>query len=185
MIPDSVQQVDPVMPDLRSAVADISTRSSEPTKSHDANPIPVGVAYRDEIYQAAEAHHLDPMLLAAQAAQESGGPGANSGRNIIQQGGNGHGLFQLDPAGGYGPWLKAHHNGLNVKENADKAAAIDATNLKAYGGDTKAMLTVYNAGHNNDADTAVTTWPDGQRLHYAASVERHLDQLKQLAAEQH
>lgn len=168
----------------RIAAPDVTTAKGTAPNSvakHPHNPIPVGVAYRDEIFKAATSHHIDPLLLAAQAAQESGGPGSNSGRNILQRDGGGHGLFQIDPAGGYGPWLRAHHNGLNVGENADKAASIDEGNLEAYG-NTRAMLTVYNAGHNSDADTAITSWPDGRKLHYAASVERHLHQLTELAA---
>jgi hypothetical protein len=34
---------------------------------------------------------VSPRLLAAVAAQETGGPGSNSGRNIIGDGGHGHG----------------------------------------------------------------------------------------------
>ncbi len=148
------------------------------------NPIPAGIAHRDEICRAARAHGIAPLLLAAQAAQESGGPGANSGRNVLQSGGHGrgHGLFQLDPSGGFGPWLHEHHDGLDVLENADMAAAVDAKNLRTFGS-THAMLTVFNAGHNRDGDSALTVWPDGKRLRYAESVERHLHQLEKLAGE--
>ncbi len=156
--------------------------SSSRAVSRDANPIPACVDYRDEIDRAARHHGIDPLLLAAQAAQESGGPGAVSGRNVLQSNGHGHGLFQIDPAGGYGPWLEAHHDGLSVIENAEKAASIDAANLRRYGS-THAMLTAFNAGHDSDAASNVTTWPDGRRLHYAASVERHLAELASLVRE--
>ena len=42
-----------------------------------------GVAFAPEIASAARRHGLDPELLAAVAAQETGGPGSNAGRNIV------------------------------------------------------------------------------------------------------
>jgi hypothetical protein len=55
-----------------------------------------GVAFAPEIASAAERHGLDPKLLAAVAAQETGGPDTNAGHNIVGDGGHGHGLFQID-----------------------------------------------------------------------------------------
>ncbi|MBV9971757.1 MAG: hypothetical protein JO135_00315, partial [Candidatus Eremiobacteraeota bacterium] len=55
-----------------------------------------GVAYSGEIAAAAARHGVDAKLLAAVAAQETGGPGANAGHNIVGDGGHGHGLFQID-----------------------------------------------------------------------------------------
>ena len=54
------------------------------------------VAFAPQIAAAARQHGVDPVLLAAVAAQETGGPGADSGRNIIGDGGHGHGIFQID-----------------------------------------------------------------------------------------
>jgi len=56
----------------------------------------LNVAYGPAITAAANRHHLQPRLLAAVAAQETGGPGSNSGRNIVGDQGHGHGLFQID-----------------------------------------------------------------------------------------
>ena len=55
-----------------------------------------GIRYGAEISAAAAAHGLDPKLLAAVAAQETGGPGSDSGANIVGDAGHGHGLFQID-----------------------------------------------------------------------------------------
>ncbi len=54
------------------------------------------VAFGAQIAAAASRHQLDPRLLAAVAAQETGGPGSDSGRNIVGDGGHGRGLFQID-----------------------------------------------------------------------------------------
>ncbi|MBV9646038.1 MAG: hypothetical protein JO043_01070, partial [Candidatus Eremiobacteraeota bacterium] len=54
------------------------------------------VRFGAQIEAAARAHKLDPRFLAAVAAQETGGPGANSGNNVVGDGGHGHGLFQID-----------------------------------------------------------------------------------------
>ena len=51
-----------------------------------------GVAYAPQIASAAARHGLDPRLLAAVAAQETGGPGTNAGANIDGDGGHGHGV---------------------------------------------------------------------------------------------
>jgi hypothetical protein len=55
-----------------------------------------GVRYGVEIAQAARRHGIEPFLLAAVAAQETGGPGVDSGANIVGDGGHGHGIFQID-----------------------------------------------------------------------------------------
>ena len=55
-----------------------------------------GVAFAPAIAGAAKRHNVDPTLLAAVAAQETGGPGSNAGRNVVGDGGHGHGLFQID-----------------------------------------------------------------------------------------
>ncbi len=56
-----------------------------------------GVAFSTEIAGAAARFGLDPRLLAAVAAQETGGPGSNSGRNIV--GDAGHGADDFRAAG--------------------------------------------------------------------------------------
>ena len=52
-----------------------------------------GVAFAPEIAGAARRHGLDPELLAAVAAQETGGPDTNAGRNVVGDGGHGRGAL--------------------------------------------------------------------------------------------
>ena len=137
-----------------------------------ADPIPSNVRYREQICHAAQSHGLNPLLLAAVAAQETGGPGADSGANVLGSDGTGHGVFQID-SGSWQTWLTSHHNGMDVAENADKAASILADNLRATGGDVKKALHLYNAGSEKVPSTA-TTWPDHSTLDYESSVMRHL-----------
>jgi hypothetical protein len=128
-----------------------------------------GVRYGAEITAAAAAHGLDPKLLAAVAAQESGGPGSNSGNNIVGDGGHGHGLFQIDDR----TWDFAKTPAaMNPAANANQAASILADNLARYGGNVKAALSAYNSGSPTASGTP-TTWPDGSTLGYADSVMRH------------
>src|SRR5581483_7681288 len=55
-----------------------------------------GVAFAPEIASAAQKYDVDPKLLAAVAAQETGGPDTNGGANIVGDGGHGRGVFQID-----------------------------------------------------------------------------------------
>jgi soluble lytic murein transglycosylase-like protein len=138
-----------------------------------------GVNYAPEIVAAAQKHGLDPNLLAAVAAQETGGPGANGGRNIVGDGGHGHGLFQIDDR-----WhdFASTPGAMDPAENADYAATMLAGNLQRYGGDVRAALSAYNAGSPTSAGTQ-TTWADGSTLGYADSVLRHEAQLEAAKAE--
>lgn len=128
-----------------------------------------GVAFAPDISRAAAAHGLDPRLLAAVAAQETGGPGCNAGRNIVGDGGHGHGIFQIDDR-----WhsFARTRAAMQPSANADYAAAMISTLLKRYGGDVHKALSAYNAGDPNARGTA-TTWRDGETLGYADSVLRH------------
>jgi hypothetical protein len=128
-----------------------------------------GIRYGAEITAAARAHGLDPALLAAVAAQETGGPGSNSGRNIVGDCGHGRGLFQIDDRS----WAFARTPAaMDPAKNADAAAAILKDDLTRYGGNVTEALSAYNAGSPTAAGTS-TTWPDGATLGYAASVLRH------------
>jgi hypothetical protein len=132
-----------------------------------------GIKYSSEITAAAKAHGIDPKLLAAVAAQETGGPGSNSGNNIVGDGGHGHGVFQIDDR----TWaFAATPAAMDPAANAGAAASILAGDLSRCGGDVKAALSVYNSGSPTAAGTQ-TTWPDGQTLGYADSVLRHYAQL--------
>jgi hypothetical protein len=128
-----------------------------------------GVRFGAQIAAAAGRHGLDPKLLAAVAAQESGGPDTNSGRNVVGDGGHGHGLFQLDDRS----WAFASSSAaLDPAANADAAAGILRDDLDRYGGNVRAALSAYNSGSPAAAGTP-TTWGDGQTLSYADSVMRH------------
>lgn len=131
------------------------------------------VAFGAQISAAAARHQLDPRLLAAVAAQETGGPGADSGRNVVGDGGHGRGLFQIDDrwhAFARGP------GAMDPARNADYAAGLLQTNLRRYGGDVKAALSAYNAGSPTAPGTR-TDWGDGRPLAYADSVLRHYARL--------
>lgn len=132
-----------------------------------------GISFGREIATAAARHGLDARLLAAVAAQETGGPGSDSGRNIVGDGGHGHGLFQIDDR-----WhdFAATPAAADPAANADYAAGMLSGLLKRFGGDVRSALSAYNAGSPN-AQGTVTAWPDGSRLGYADSVLRHLGRL--------
>ncbi len=138
----------------------------------------VNVRYGAQILAAAVAHNLDPRLLAAVAAQETGGPGSNSGRNIVGDGGHGHGIFQIDDRSwGFARTPAA----MDPQHNANMAATILADNLRTYGGDLRSALSAYNAGSPH-AIGSRTTWGDGKILGYADSVMRHYAALGAPAA---
>lgn len=132
-----------------------------------------GIKYGAEITAAANAHGIDPKLLAAVAAQETGGPGSNSGNNIVGDGGHGRGVFQIDDR----TWAFASTPAaMDPAANAGQAASILAGDLSRCGGNVRAALSTYNSGSPTAAGTQ-TTWPDGRTLGYADSVLRHYAQL--------
>lgn len=133
----------------------------------------VGVSFGKEIEAAARAHGLSPRFLAAVAAQETGGPGARSGRNIVGDNGHGHGLFQIDDR--YHAFARTPA-AMDPAKNADYAAGMLSGLLRTYHGDARAALSAYNAGSPAAAGTA-TTWGDGATLGYADSVMRHYASL--------
>ncbi|MDP9110713.1 MAG: transglycosylase SLT domain-containing protein [Candidatus Eremiobacteraeota bacterium] len=128
----------------------------------------LSIAYAREIHAAANRHQLDPRLLEAVAAQETGGPGSNSGRNIVGDGGHGKGIFQIDDR--YHAFARTPE-AMQPAKNAEYAAAMIAGLLERYGSVHKA-LSAYNAGDPNASGTK-TDWQDGERLGYADSVLRH------------
>jgi len=143
----------------------------------------VTIRFGPQIEAAAAAHHLDPRLLAAVAAQETGGPGSDSGNNIVGDGGHGHGVFQIDDR----YWAFARTPAaMNPGANADVAAGILGDDLRRTKGDVRAALSSYNAG-SPTATGSLTRWGDGKVLGYADSVLRHYDLLggsfEQLAAD--
>jgi len=134
------------------------------------------IAYQSEIVSAAERHGLNPRLLAAVAAQETGGPGSDSGRNVVGDAGHGHGVFQIDDR--YHAFARTRA-AMDPAANADYAAGMLVSLLRRYG-DVRRALSAYNAG-DPDATGTVTTWGDGRRLGYADSVLRHYARLPSIA----
>jgi len=133
----------------------------------------VTVAFGAQIAAAATRHHLEPRLLAAVAAQETGGPGSDSGSNIVGDGGHGHGVFQIDDR-----WHAFARSpaAMDPASNADYAAGMLESNLRRYGGDTRAALSAYNTGSPTARGTP-TDWGDGKPVDYADSVFRHYARL--------
>src|SRR5271166_496635 len=134
-----------------------------------------GIRFGPEIAGAARAHGLDPTLLAAVAAQETGGPGSNSGTNITGDGGHGHGLFQIDDR--YHAFASTPA-AMQPGANANYAAGMLANLLQQNGGNVRAALSAYNAG-SPSAEGTVTSWPGGQQLGYADSVMQHYATIQQ------
>lgn len=129
----------------------------------------LNVAFAPAIESAARRHHLDPVLLAAVAAQETGGPWARSGRNITGDGGHGHGLFQIDDR-----WHAFARTAAasDPGRNAEYAAGMLAGLLRRERGDVRRALNAYNAGSPTATGTR-TVWGDGRPVGYADSVARH------------
>lgn len=133
----------------------------------------MNVSFQPQIEAAALRHGLDPRLLAAVAAQETGGPGSNSGRNVVGDAGHGHGVFQIDDR--YHAFARTAA-AMDPAANAEYAAGMIADNLKRYGGNVREALSAYNAGDPHASGTK-TTWGDGRVLSYADSVMRHYTEL--------
>jgi soluble lytic murein transglycosylase-like protein len=132
-----------------------------------------GVAFAPEITAAGRRYGLDPQLLAAVAAQETGGPGSNAGHNIVGDGGHGRGLFQIDDR-----WhaFASTPAAMEPTKNADYAARMISGLLKQYGGNVREALSAYNSGSPTATGT-MTRWADGSELSYADSVLRHYRKL--------
>jgi hypothetical protein len=130
------------------------------------------VAFGPQIAAAAQHYGLDPALLAAVAAQETGGPGTNSGANVVGDGGHGHGVFQIDDR--YHAFASTPA-AMDPAQNADYAAGLLAGLLHTYGGDVHAALSAYNAGSATATGTT-TNW-GSTTLGYADSVMAHYAQL--------
>ena len=132
-----------------------------------------GVTFAPQIAAAASKYRLDPKLLAAVAAQETGGPSSNGGRNVVGDGGHGHGLFQIDDR--FHTFARTPA-AMDPAANADYAGHMISGLLQRYGGNVRKALSAYNAG-DPAAQGTVTAWGDGSRLGYADSVLRHYAQL--------
>jgi soluble lytic murein transglycosylase-like protein len=155
----------------------ISVYVISPTPTPKPSPTPECIKYGPDILRGAQSHGIDPLLLAAIAAQETGGPASDSGNNIDAKPPNqGHGIFQIDA----GSWPDQVKLGVadNPAQAAGLAASIIASALNAHNQDVTAALHDYNAGWDQNTPTTNTTWPDGTVLNYQQSVLRHLARLK-------
>jgi hypothetical protein len=132
-----------------------------------------GVAFAPQIASAAERHGVDPELLAAVAAQETGGPDSNAGHNEVGDGGHGHGLFQIDDRSHA---FASSAAAMDPAQNADYAAGMISDLLNRYDGNVREALSAYNTGSPTAAGTR-TRWADGSDLSYADSVLRHYQRL--------
>ena len=130
------------------------------------------MAFAPQIVAAAQRNGLDPTLLAAVAAQETGGPGSNSGANVVGDGGHGHGVFQIDDR--YHAFASTPA-AMDPAQNANYAAGMLSGLLQKYGGNVHAALSAYNAG--SPSATGTTTNWGGTTLGYADSVMAHYAQL--------
>ncbi|MGA8534098.1 MAG: transglycosylase SLT domain-containing protein, partial [Candidatus Tumulicola sp.] len=132
-----------------------------------------GAAYAPEIAKAAGRHGVDAELLAAVAAQETGGPDTNAAHNVVGDGGHGRGLFQIDDR-----WhaFATTPAAMDPGKNADYAAGMLSGLLAKYKGNVHRALSAYNAGDPNATGTE-TQWRDGKRLGYADSVMQHYARL--------
>lgn len=131
------------------------------------------VAFAPQIEAAAQRFGLKPALLAAVAAQETGGPGASSGANVVGDGGHGHGVFQIDDR--YHAFASTPA-AMDPGQNATYAAGLLSGLLQKFGGNERAALSAYNAGSPTATGT-VTDWGNGLKLGYADSVLQHEAQL--------
>jgi hypothetical protein len=147
--------------------------SPRPPAHAPENALP-GIAFGADITAAAHRHGLDPVLLGAVAAQETGGPGALEGRNVVGDHGHGHGVFQIDDR--WHPFATTPA-AMDPAQNADYAAATLRRLLDRHDGNVREALHDYNAGSERFASTT-TTWSDGKTLSYEDSVLRHETDLR-------
>jgi hypothetical protein len=142
------------------------------------NPLPKELKYRNEIFAAAVAHGIDPVLFAAMAAQESGGPDVNNG-DANKSGG---GLFQIN-ASQWKTLLAEHHGGKSAADNAEVAAIIMSDDLSVANGNVDSALRRWNSG-TLTGGTSLTRWGDGKTLDYPASIHRHEQMLQKMLGNQ-
>ncbi len=127
------------------------------------------VRYGGQIVATARKYNLDSTLLAAMAAQQTGGPDQDSGRNVVQDDGNGYGLFQIDST--YHSSFTSTPNAMVPAFNTDYAGLILSNFFRKYG-DIDDAVKAYNAGI--PVCGSKTYWRStGQHLCYLESVQKH------------
>jgi hypothetical protein len=139
-------------------------------------PCPSCVRFGSEIAAAAITFDVDPTVLAAIAAQETGGPDTDSGNNVIGDDGHGYGIFQIDDRSHAD--FTSTPGAMNPAENAAYAASMISQLIEKYDGDEHAALSAYNAGLPDRCGTR-TFWKSLQKtLCYADSVLAHKARLQ-------
>lgn len=103
----------------------------------------LGRRYARAIADAANEHGINPWILAGVIDRESGF-GRWLDKDGKGDGGNGHGLAQID-IGTWSAWLKSN-DWRDPTTNIRKGAEILAAELKTFGGDYTKALAAYNAG---------------------------------------
>jgi len=156
-----------------------------PAQTNELSALQRCIQYGGEIAVAALRHKIDPLLLAAIAAQETGGPNQNSGSNrleITQRGfGTGYGLFQID-----NKWHSPFTSSMEAMVpafNADYAARFFAQLLLITAGSVPAALSRWNSGSSEECGTP-TRWPSlADPICYAESVYKHWGRLRGLSCQ--
>jgi hypothetical protein len=84
--------------------------------------LPEVAPYAEHVAAAAYKHRLPALYIAAVISRET------HGRNILGDGGHGHGLMQIDDRW-HGAWLQRNANGLEPASNIDFGASLLRANL--------------------------------------------------------
>jgi len=147
-------------------IENASTRSSLPSPYN---------RYQNEIMTASRKYGVPPEIITAVISRET------DGRNIIGDGGHGHGLMQIDDRS-HSSFLRSHQNGLNPASNIDYGTSILRDNLNRYNGNYRKALAAYNAGQGNvDKAVARGLSPDAYTTghNYGADVLQRANYFRQ------
>jgi YD repeat-containing protein len=155
----------------------VGDASGNPYFKEPANPLPRNLKYRDEIYAAAKKAGIDPFLMAALAAQESGHPDMNNGSATASSADGGRGLFQIQSTEPVHAAFFKKHDWKDPLENATYAAQLIKDALSQAKGDLAGALRYNNTGAVSGRKSSNTDWGDGATLDYPASVMRHYNML--------
>lgn len=151
-----------------------NTKVSQQDSISASLPQPYG-QYQKEILAASQKYNISPEIITGVISRET------NGRNIIGDGGHGHGLMQIDDRF-HGPFLRNNQNGLNPASNIDYGTSLLRQNLNHFKGDYQKALAAYNAGiggveralrNGRSADSATTG------NNYGADVLRRAEGFKQ------
>lgn len=151
----------------------IAAKSTDGIAATKSLPAPYN-QYAKEISAASQKYNIPPEIIAGVISRET------NGRNIIGDGGHGHGLMQIDDRF-HGSFLRSHQNGLDPASNIDYGTSLLRNNLDHFNGDYRKALAAYNAGiggveravRNGRSPDSATTGGD-----YSADVLRRAEGFK-------